>query len=163
MTRARALALLLLAPLAARAQTAAPPGLHPEVPLLDAAGASVLETGEPVSTARTCGGCHDVEAIGRAYHFQVGRDEPARAGRPWDAGPGLLGRWDPLRWGLVGEAAGGRFDLGLADWIRREADRHPGGGPAWTDRARAPLALRRAGGALDPETHARGEGVHITT
>ena len=37
--------------------------LHPTFPLLDANGDNVLETGNPVSTMRTCGACHDTEFI----------------------------------------------------------------------------------------------------
>ena len=39
------------------------PPLHPTFPLLDAAGKNVVETGNPVSTMQTCGGCHDTAAV----------------------------------------------------------------------------------------------------
>jgi thiosulfate reductase cytochrome b subunit len=61
----------LLAALAVRqaaAQTAEPPAtlgspVHPSVALLDAAGTSVLASGQPVSTLTTCGQCHDTAYI----------------------------------------------------------------------------------------------------
>ena len=45
-----------------RAQDGGSP-MHPVFPLLDESGASVLESGQPVSTMQTCGGCHDTTFI----------------------------------------------------------------------------------------------------
>ncbi len=154
----RLLLALLLVPLVAGFAFASSP-LHPPVQLLDADGESVLETGRPVSTMTTCGGCHDTEYIAtHSYHAAVGFDEmfdPGKetSGRPWNFSPGMFGRWDAMRYRRVtvpGEAA---FDLGVADWVRLYADRHVGGGPATTARDGASLLDRVAGAEPDPETH----------
>lgn len=50
---------LAVAPTAA--QVGSP--LHPVFPLLDADGANVLDSGQPVSTLNTCGQCHDTAFI----------------------------------------------------------------------------------------------------
>lgn len=66
-------ALLMAATLTADAQgnagnPAASP-IHPPVALLDADGVSVLNSGKPISTARTCGTCHDTAFImGNSAH-----------------------------------------------------------------------------------------------
>ncbi len=65
---------------------------HPKIPLLDENGNNVIEQakqngqklvingvtyykGNPYSPEQTCGSCHDVEAITKAYHFQIGATE----------------------------------------------------------------------------------------
>ncbi len=72
----------------AAAQTATestlqPPPIHPQFALLDENGASVLATGNPVSTLKTCGACHDTAFIqSHSYHASLGLDDfapsPAR-------------------------------------------------------------------------------------
>ena len=37
--------------------------LHPPVPLLDASGAAVMDSGQPMSMMQSCGACHDAEFI----------------------------------------------------------------------------------------------------
>lgn len=97
--------------------------LHPPVVVRDREGAPVTSSGRPASPTRTCGECHDTAWIDEhAYHARAGTDEPStRGARPWDQGPGLFGRWDPLT-----------YDLGasLADRVRTLGPRHVGGGPA---------------------------------
>lgn len=59
-------AALALAVRSTAAQEAPPaPGspMHPVFPLLDADGENVLKSGKPVSTAETCGACHDTAFI----------------------------------------------------------------------------------------------------
>lgn len=134
-------------------------GLHPPVVLRDADGAPVVSSAGPASPGKTCGACHDAAWIAEhAYHAQVGRDEPPSPGaRPWDTGPGLLGRWDPLGYRrLAGPEE--PLDLGLADWVRQNGWRHAGGGPALLARDGTPLVGRRPGVAVDPETHVRDPG-----
>ena len=146
----RFLLALVLVPLAATLASASSP-LHPAVELLDVEGEPVLETGRAVSVMRTCGGCHDTEYIAsHSYHAAVGSDETFEPGaqtpsRPWSFGPGLFGRWDPMGYDRVTLPGESDFDLGVADWIRRYAVRHVGGGPATTARDGSSLLSRVAG------------------
>jgi cytochrome c553 len=55
---------------AAPAQQASP--IHPNFPLLDEEGNSVLESGAPVSTMQTCGACHDTEFIATTVSLRPG-------------------------------------------------------------------------------------------
>ena len=158
----RILLVLLFLPMATTLALASSP-LHPAVELLDAQGDPVLESGRPVSTMKTCGGCHDTEYIAsHSYHAAVGADETFEPGtqtpgRPWNFSPGMFGRWEAMRYRrltLPGEA---EFDLGVADWVRLYAARHVGGGPATTARDGTPLLERVPGDAVDPETHVLDE------
>ena len=127
-------AVLALGALAGLSHAGSP--MHPDVPLLDAAGDRVLETGRPVSPVRTCGQCHDAEFIeAHDFHASVGFDERRPAGtvpggRPWDTSAGPFGRWDPATNRRLALEDDARFDLGVADWIRTIGLRHVGGGPA---------------------------------
>lgn len=91
----------LLALLALAANVFAQSPLHPDFVLLDSDGRNVLETDEPVSPMRTCGECHDTKFIeSHSYHVAAGSDEVGQPGAyPWDAGPGLANRWDPMLYG----------------------------------------------------------------
>jgi hypothetical protein len=54
------------------------PHIHPAIPLLDENGQHVLDSQKPYSSRASCGGsagCHDIDKISRAYHFEMGRDE----------------------------------------------------------------------------------------
>lgn len=54
------------------------PIIHPAIPLLDENGMHVLDSQKPYSTRTSCGGsagCHDIDKINHAYHFEMGRDE----------------------------------------------------------------------------------------
>lgn len=51
------------------------PSLHPRISLLDKNGENVLDTQKPYSSRLSCGGCHDVDKIGHAYHYEMGHDE----------------------------------------------------------------------------------------
>ncbi len=136
------------------------PGLHPDVLLLDAAGEPVLRSARPVSLMRSCGACHDTAFIAEHnYHSQAGLDElgppgQAASGRPWDAGPGLFGRWDPLTYRWLSPAGATRPDLGTAEWIQVLGARHVGGGPAERSRLDGrPLGARPPAGSWDPDAH----------
>jgi hypothetical protein len=91
-----------------RSSIAREPPMHPSVGLVDADGVPVIRSGKPVSSA-SCGnekGCHDVAWIQKhGYHTRLGSDErsagSAPSGRPWDLGPGLLGRWDPISYDFI--------------------------------------------------------------
>jgi thiosulfate reductase cytochrome b subunit len=106
-------------------------GLHPEVPILDAAGNLVIESGLPMSTMTSCGGdCHQTSYImansdhADAGASQIGHGENAHA---WQQGPGYFGGWDPLAYDTDGMTPGA--DMDLEAWLKRYGARHVGGGP----------------------------------
>jgi len=119
--------------------------LHPPIPLLDEDGNNVLDSGKPVSTMKTCGGCHDTELIdAHSFHSQQGRDHiyplgKAPSGRPWDFSQGLFGEWDPIRYRYLSPAGDRLKDMGTPDWVMIFGRYHPGGGPATTSRSGQPL------------------------
>lgn len=129
------------------------PRLHPPVVLRDHAGLPVVESGAPASPVRSCDGCHDAAWIAEhGYHARAGHGEPTPAGaRPWDRGPGLLGRWDPLTYGPLASAGVEAGDLDLAAWLRAQGRRHVGGGPL----AAGPGSRPRAAGS-EVRPHAAG-------
>jgi thiosulfate reductase cytochrome b subunit len=110
--------------------------MHPTFPLLDENDENVLDSGEPISTLKTCGACHDTEFIStHSYHTDVGlRDfsPPGEVpgGRSWDTSPGLFGRWDPLAYRYLSAEDDQRIDLTTAGWLQTIGVRHVGGGPA---------------------------------
>jgi thiosulfate reductase cytochrome b subunit len=136
-----------------------PPPIHPQFALLDENGASVLATGNPVSTLKTCGACHDTAFIqSHSYHSSLGLDEFARpdrvtAGRAWDSSAGAFGRWDPLRYRYLSLAGDPLLDLGTPEWVMDFGDRHVGGGPALVTRDGRPLSALSAD-VSNPETAA---------
>jgi len=134
------LAVLLPAAPPAAAQTGGSP-LHPTFPLLDAAGANVLDSGQPVSTMTTCGACHDTEFIAtHSFHADVGLASYGEPGfQPWDTSPGLFGRWDPLAYRYLSPEGDTRADLTTAAWLQVFGRYHVGGGPAVRDRSGASL------------------------
>ncbi len=79
-----------------------PSPLHPTFAMLDENGVSVIESGEAVSTLKTCGQCHDTEFItSHSYHSDAGLGSMGMPGQetdgmPWDSSDGLFGKWDPL-------------------------------------------------------------------
>ena len=103
---------------------------HPEFPMRDAEGLSVLESGQPLSTMKTCGHCHDTEFIeSHSDHADAGASHLYESGRPhsWEAGPGFYGGWDALRYDAdVLDAAG---NVEPAAWLKRYGRYHTGGGP----------------------------------
>jgi len=103
--------------------------LHPEYPLLDAAGRPVLLSGRPLSTMRTCGECHDTAFIhATSDHANAGANWVGQgdAQHPWATGPGYFGAWNPLAYDLALDAEG---NINLFAWARRYGERHVGGGP----------------------------------
>lgn len=153
-------ALLMTTVAPAGAQDGSP--LHPTFPLLDADGQNVLESGQPVSTMQTCGACHDTAFIAEhSFHADVGLADYTGANgafQPWDASPGLFGRWDPQVYRYLSPEDDERLDLTTADWIRSLGVRHAGGGPAVYGRDGTPLvdlpedASRVETGIVDPDT-----------
>jgi len=119
--------------------------IHPQFPLLDAAGNLVVDSGEPLSTMKTCGSCHDTEFIAtHSFHTDVGLNsitEPGMQedGQPWDISPGLFGKWNPITYDMLSPEGDNIVNLTTADWIKRFGGRHAGGGPAVTSREGEPL------------------------
>jgi thiosulfate reductase cytochrome b subunit len=103
--------------------------LHPTFPLLDDGGLEVVLSGRPMSTMKTCGGCHDTAFIeansdhADAGASQIGKEKPIHA---WAAGPGYFGDWNPLGYDDA-MADDGSVDIGA--WLRHYGSRHVGGGP----------------------------------
>ena len=126
--------------------TPAPSPIHPVFPLLDADGTNVLESGAAVSTMTTCGGCHDTAFIAaNNFHADAGLEsygEPGSlpGGRPWDTGPGLFGKWNPILYRYLSPEGDATVDLTTPEWVQLFSERHPGGGPAETSRAGGSLA-----------------------
>jgi thiosulfate reductase cytochrome b subunit len=143
---AATLALLLALVLADPMALAQRPDLHPTFPFLDRDGRNVLETGNPVSTMQTCGGCHDTAYIAsHSSHADMGLSELAAAGQvaggqAWDTGAGLFGQWNPLLYRYLTPPGDAVFDMGIADWVRTFGFLHVGGGPAETAPDGTPLA-----------------------
>lgn len=79
-------------------------GDHTAIVLRDRLGQPIqLGSKEPYSPRETCGGCHDVDAMANAYHFQQGRTTAAGTvqtksdfygdNRPWLGSDGMYGKW----------------------------------------------------------------------
>ncbi len=131
--------------------------LHPQFALLDAQEVNVLRSGQPVSTLKTCGACHDTEFIqSHSYHAALGFDDmgpeaAALTGRAWDTGAGAFGRWDALRYRHLSAPGDPQLDLGTPEWVMSFGDRHVGGGPALYARDGSLLSELPAD-ATNPET-----------
>jgi thiosulfate reductase cytochrome b subunit len=150
----------------ALAQEPTPAGknLHPVFPMLDNNGKNVLGSGQPVSTMKTCGGCHDTAYIAsHSFHTDVGLSQMTApgdvpGGHPWDTSPGFFGQWNPIVYRYLTPAGDRRLDLSTADWLRQFGFRHVGGGPAQTTAAGEPLpslppdAANPAASILNPAT-----------
>ena len=114
------------------------PSLHPTFPLLDEYGSNVLDSGNPVSTMKTCGKCHDTDYIeSHSYHASLGMDQFTEAGnvpngRAWEQSPGSFGKWNPLIYRYLTPKGDELLDLGTPGWVQSVGFRHVGGGPAMT-------------------------------
>lgn len=105
---------------AAQAQDPVTP-LHPAFAILDADGVTVVTSGKPVSTMKTCGQCHNTEFItSHSFHSDLGLAS-IQAGLP------STGLFDPLTYRYLLPLSESR--TGLTDWIVQNADRLVGGGP----------------------------------
>jgi len=103
---------------------------HPEFMLRDEEGLSVLDSGEPLSTMKTCGHCHDTEFVeANSDHADAGASYLYPNGRPhpWEAGPGFYGGWDAVRYDADVLDADGNVDPEA--WLKRYGSIHIGGGP----------------------------------
>ena len=136
---------MLALPTVSRAFAQDGPPIHPQFPLLDADGENVIDSGEPLSTMKTCGSCHDTEFIAtHSFHADLGLSEldaPGSQvqGQPWDISPGLFGKWNPITYRYLSPQGDDQVDLTTADWIKRFGNRLSGGGPAVYSREGQPL------------------------
>ena len=132
--------------------------LHPAITFVDANGVNVLESGEPVSTMKTCGECHDTEFIeSHSYHANMGLNELTGAGntpseRAWDTSPGFFGKWNPITYRYLSPVGDDIIDLTTAGWIQFYGARHIGGGPAVYARDGETLLTDLPVSARNPET-----------
>src|SRR5680860_945823 len=89
--------------------------LHPEVPILDAQGNPVMESGMPMSTMVSCGGdCHETSYImTNSDHADAGASQLGQATKSheWQQGPGYFGGWDPISYDTDELTASGDIDL----------------------------------------------------
>ena len=110
---------------------AAANGLHPEVPILDAQGNPVVESGLPMSTMTSCGSdCHETSYImANSDHADAGASQLSQGTNKhgWQQGSGYFGGWDPLAYDTDGLSSSGDMDLDA--WLKRYGSRHVGGGP----------------------------------
>ncbi len=134
---------ILIAAPALKAGAAAKEHLHPRILLLDKDGNKVIESGNPVSTRKTCGKCHDYDFISKGFHFQQGRlqfsaDHVKKSGLSpsFNSSPGMFGKYcampnrqiPPLDVKSIED-----FEMGVPEWVRSCGVCHPGGGVAETD------------------------------
>lgn len=143
--------LLLQLPAIAAVNDFDKPVLHPSIPLVDENGQHVLTSGKPYSTRMSCGngeggGCHDIDKISNAYHFDMGRSEADdRYGKNRGVlpvvSPGYFGGFncmllnDPLWLSKKSNANANEFlDYGAAGLIKTCGGCHNGGGFAEKDR-----------------------------
>jgi hypothetical protein len=130
--------------------------LHPTFSFLDADGVSVLESGKPVSTMKTCGVCHDTAYIEQHnFHADLGLSDIQTnaqvTGQSWDSSNGVFGHWDPLTYRYLSQPGDQFLDLGTPEWLMLFGGRITGGGPATTGRDGQPLAEQVAQKS-NPET-----------
>ena len=141
---------------------------HPPVVLLDTSGQSVLKSKKPISTRRSCGGCHDYAFISSSMHSLMGRDQMvpvllAEHGLPpFSASPGMFGKYSIIsnrQMARRGSGDASDFDMGTPDWIRVCGACHPGGGASELDalHRRYDEVSPEEVGPLDPDYSYRGE------
>ncbi|GAB4515387.1 MAG: hypothetical protein OHK0046_18830 [Anaerolineae bacterium] len=102
-----------------------PSPLHPTFPMLDAGGENVLDSGQPISTMKTCGSCHDTTFIAEhSLHADLGLSLAGTVTetRPWVDGIGWFGGWNAIAYQSS--------DLTTEEWVQQYGWRHVGGGPA---------------------------------
>ena len=123
------------------------PSIHPSIPLLDKNGENVLDTQKTYSSRLSCGGCHDMDKIGHAYHYEMGQDESDEQfglarGIPPITSPGYFGGFNCMQgsntqWlSKKSNANENAFlDYGAVGLIKACESCHVGGGFAEKDRA----------------------------
>ena len=151
----------LASPEPVTAQKASP--LHPNFQLLDADGANVLESGNPVSSMKTCGQCHDTNFIQQhAFHSDLGLSAYKPVKDSWNASAGMFGEWYPLTYRYLSQNGDERLDLSTSEWLMLFGDRVAGGGPAATSRDGKALTNISASES-NPETAILDKDGNVTT
>jgi hypothetical protein len=139
---------------------------HPAIPLLDEHGVSVLEGDTPVSTRRSCGGCHDYDFITDSFHFQQGHNEmrpallAAHGIAPYNSSPGMFGKFSIIpnrQLTHQGIASPEDFDQSTPEWLTKCGTCHTGGGISELDMHRRKLGSVSLSEVdpLDPDYHTR--------
>ncbi len=154
---------LLLAALSAQQRPAPRPRLaHPPITLRDASGRNVLDSGQPISTRRTCGGdCHDYDFIADSFHFQQGKAEMNRALlsshgiASFNSSPGMFGKFSIIpnrQLTHAGVTDPSDADMSQPEWLTKCGACHTGGGISEYDlRGRHLLSPEaKPDGPLDP-------------
>jgi cytochrome c553 len=132
--------------------------IHPTFAMLDSNGENVLDTGNAVSTMKTCGQCHNTEFIQQhAFHSDLGLKNYQATGE-LNASNGLFGKWDPLTYRYLSQKGDERLDLSTAEWLMLYGNRVVGGGPANTSRDGESLSDLLAD-ANNPEASILNEGM----
>ena len=116
----------------------------------------------PYSPSRTCGRCHDYEAIARGHHFNASLDsaQPGRPGEPWMWIDTRTGTQIPLSY----RGWPGTYDprkLGITAWdFALKFGRHfPGGGPSDSAAPPAEPAAKEATPAAAPAPRGRARNL----
>jgi thiosulfate reductase cytochrome b subunit len=116
---------------------------------------NVLESGEPVSTMKTCGACHDTDFIAQhSYHADLGLSEfgeAAATDHPWDSSSGYFGNWNAIDYRYLSPAGDEFVDLTTPDWIRQFGVGLAGGGPLELSRDGSTLLEALRASATNPE------------
>ncbi len=145
------------------APQAAPPKMaHPTIVLKDEAGHSVLQSGRPISTRKTCGGdCHDYDFITNSFHFQQGKNETDRQMlashhiAKFNVTPGMFGKFSIIpnrQLAHPGITDAADADMTQPDWLTHCGTCHTGSGVSEFDMHGRRLLSPEAKpiGALDP-------------
>lgn len=110
---------------------------HPQIVLKDETGQSVLTSGRPISTRKTCGDCHDYDYIADSFHFQQGKNEMDRAllsshGAPsFNTSPGMFGKFSiiPNRQLTAADIKDpSDADMSQPEWLTKCGGCHTGAG-----------------------------------
>ncbi len=113
--------------------------LHPDFALLDKSSENVLTSGNPISTMKTCGQCHNTEFIqSHAFHSDLGLSDYKNT-TDFNASTGTFGKWDPLTYRYLSQTEDELLDMSTAEWLKLNGERVVGGGPAETSRNGQPL------------------------
>jgi cytochrome c553 len=134
---------------------------HPALILKDDTGRNVLDSGKPISTRQTCGGCHDYDFIADSFHFQQGKAEMDRKllnahGAPrFNSSPGMFGKFSIIpnrQLTHAGITSPSDADMSQPEWLTKCGGCHTGGGISEYDlRGRRFLSAEaRPDGPLDP-------------
>lgn len=134
---------------------------HPAIVLKDEAGQNVLRTGQPISTRKSCGDCHDYDYITSSFHFQQGKSEldhnllAAHQVAPFNLSPGMFGKFSiiPNRQLTHPDITDpSDADMSQPEWLTKCGGCHTGGGISEYDLRghRFLTAEAKPSGPLDP-------------